>query len=57
VVFACGGFTLVGLLCLGAAVVAALVIGAKVRGMGALRAHVAEGIRSQDTRSLAEHRT
>jgi hypothetical protein len=32
---------LVGLFCLGAAVVAALVIGAKVRGIGALQAQVA----------------
>jgi predicted MFS family arabinose efflux permease len=41
VVLAFGGFSLVGLFCLGAAVVAALVIGAKVRGIGALRAQVA----------------
>jgi predicted MFS family arabinose efflux permease len=41
VVLAFGGFTLVGVFCLGAAVIAALVIGAKVRGIGALRAHVA----------------
>jgi predicted MFS family arabinose efflux permease len=40
-VLAFGGFALVGLFCLGAAVVAALVIGAKVRGIGALRARVA----------------
>jgi predicted MFS family arabinose efflux permease len=40
-VLAFGGFAPVGLFCLGAAVVAALVIGAKVRGIGALRAHVA----------------
>jgi len=33
-----GGFSLVGLLCVGAAVVAALLIGAKVHGIGALRA-------------------
>ena len=32
-----GGFSLVGLLCLGAAVIAALVIGAKVRGIGVVR--------------------
>jgi predicted MFS family arabinose efflux permease len=38
---AVGGFSLVGLFCLGAAVVAALVIGAKVRGTGALRPQVA----------------
>jgi predicted MFS family arabinose efflux permease len=41
VILAVGGFSLVGLLCLGAAVVAALVMGAKVRGIGALRAQVA----------------
>jgi len=41
VVLAFGGFSLVGLFCLGAAVVAALVIGTKVRGIGALRAQVA----------------
>lgn len=41
VVLAFGGFSLVGLFCLGAAVVAALVMGAKVRGIGALRAQVA----------------
>jgi MFS transporter, DHA1 family, inner membrane transport protein len=40
-VLAFGGFSLVGLFCLGAAVVAALVIGVKVRGIGALRAQVA----------------
>jgi hypothetical protein len=40
-VLAFGGFAPVGLFCLGAAVVATLVIGAKVRGIGALRAHVA----------------
>jgi predicted MFS family arabinose efflux permease len=37
-----GGFSLVGLLCLGAAVIAALVIGVKVRGMGAVRGQPAE---------------
>jgi predicted MFS family arabinose efflux permease len=37
VVLAFGGFSLVGLFCLGAAVIAALVIGAKVRGIGTLR--------------------
>jgi predicted MFS family arabinose efflux permease len=41
VVLSFGGFSLVGLFCVGAAVVAALVIGAKVRGIGALRAQVA----------------
>ena len=41
VVLAFGGFSLVGLLCLGAAVAAALVIGVKVRGIGALQAPVA----------------
>jgi len=41
-VLAFGGFSLIGLLCLGAAVIAALVIGAKVRGIGAARAHAAE---------------
>ena len=41
VVLAFGGFSLVGLFCLCAAVIAALVIGAKVRGMGALHAQVA----------------
>ena len=41
VVLAFGGFSLVGVVYLGAAVVAALVIGAKVRGIGALQAHVA----------------
>jgi predicted MFS family arabinose efflux permease len=41
VVLAFGGFALVGVFFLGAAIVAALVIGAKVRGIGALRAHVA----------------
>ena len=40
-VLAVGGFSLVGLFCLGAAIVAALVIGAKVRGIGTLRARVA----------------
>jgi len=40
VALAFGGFSLVGLFCLGAAVVAALGIGAKVRGIGALRAQV-----------------
>ena len=39
-VLALGGFALVGLFCLGAAVVAVLVIGAKVRGIGAVRAQV-----------------
>jgi predicted MFS family arabinose efflux permease len=38
VILALGGFSLVGLFCMGAAVIAALVIGAKVRGVGALRA-------------------
>jgi MFS transporter, DHA1 family, inner membrane transport protein len=42
VVLAFGGFSLVGLFCLGSAVVAALVIGTKVRDIGALRAQVAE---------------
>lgn len=42
VVLAFGGFSLVGLLCLGAAVVAAIVIGAKVRGIGAVRAQTAK---------------
>ena len=42
VVLAVGGFSLVGLFCLGAAIIAALVIGAKVRGIGTLRARVAE---------------
>ncbi len=41
VVLAFGGFSLVGLFCLGAGIGAALVIGAKVRGLGALRAQVA----------------
>ena len=41
VALAAGGFSLVGLFCLGAALVAALVIGARVRGIGALRASVA----------------
>jgi predicted MFS family arabinose efflux permease len=40
VVLALGGFSLVGLFCMGAALIAALVIGMKVRG-GALRAQVA----------------
>jgi len=40
-VLACGGFSLVGLLCLGAATIAALVIRTKVRGIGATRALVA----------------
>ena len=38
VILALGGFSLVGLFCMGAAVIAALVIGTKVRGVGALRA-------------------
>lgn len=42
VVLAVGGFSLVGLFCLGAALVAALVIGARVRGIGALRAQAAQ---------------
>jgi DHA1 family inner membrane transport protein len=37
-----GGFALVGLLCLGAAVIAALVIGAKVRGIGVVRTRAEE---------------
>jgi len=37
-----GGFSLVGLLCLGAAVIAALVIGAKVRGIGVVRTRAEE---------------
>jgi hypothetical protein len=41
VVLSFRSFSLVGLFCLGAAIVAALVIGAKVRGIGALRAQVA----------------
>ena len=41
-VLAFGGFSLVGSLSLGAAVIAALVIGAKVRGIGAMRAQSAE---------------
>ena len=41
-VLAFGGFSLVGLLCLGAAVAAALTMGAKVRGIGAARAQAAE---------------
>jgi predicted MFS family arabinose efflux permease len=41
VVLAFGGFSLVGLFCLCAAVIAALVIGTRVRGMGALHAQVA----------------
>jgi predicted MFS family arabinose efflux permease len=41
VVLAVGGFSLIGLFCLGAAVIAALIIGAKMRGIGALRAQVA----------------
>jgi len=41
-VLAVGGFSLVGLLCLGAAVIAALVIGAKVRGIGVVRAQAGE---------------
>jgi len=41
VLLAFGGFSLVGLFCLGAAVVAAFVIGAKVQGIGAVRAQVA----------------
>jgi predicted MFS family arabinose efflux permease len=43
VVLAFGGFSLVGVFCLSAAVVSALVIGAKVRGIGAVRAQVAGG--------------
>jgi len=42
VVLGFGGFSLVGLLCLGAAVTAALVIGAKMRGVGAIRPQAAE---------------
>jgi predicted MFS family arabinose efflux permease len=41
VIMAFGGFALVGVFCMGAAVVAALVIGAKVRGIGTLRVQVA----------------
>ena len=41
VILAFGGFSFVGLFCMGAAVIAALVIGLKVRGVGALRAQVA----------------
>ena len=41
-VLAFGGFSLVGLLCVGAAVAAALTIGVKVRGIGAVRAQAAE---------------
>jgi predicted MFS family arabinose efflux permease len=41
-VLALGGFSFVGLLCLGAAIIAALVIGTKVRGIGAIRSQVAE---------------
>jgi len=41
-VLALGGFSVVGLLCLGAAIIAALVIGAKARGIGAIRARAAE---------------
>ena len=41
VILAFGGFSFVGLFCLGAAVVSALVIGAKVSGIGAVRAQVA----------------
>ena len=40
-VLALGGFSLVGLLCLGASIIAALVIGAKVRGIGAIHAQAA----------------
>jgi predicted MFS family arabinose efflux permease len=42
VVVALGGFSLVGLFCLGAAMVAALVIGAKARGLGTVWTQVAE---------------
>ena len=41
-VLAFGGFSFVGWLCLGAAIIAALVIGAKVRGIGVIRARAAE---------------
>jgi predicted MFS family arabinose efflux permease len=41
VTFAFGGFSLVGFFCLGAAIVAALVIGAKGQVLGAVRAQVA----------------
>ena len=41
VILAFGGFSFVGLFCMGAAVIAALVIGLKVRGVGALPAQVA----------------
>lgn len=41
-VLAVGGFSMVGLFCLGAAIIAALVIGAKVRGIGTLRTRSAE---------------
>jgi predicted MFS family arabinose efflux permease len=41
-VLAFGGFSFVGFLCLGAAIIAALVMGAKVRGIGAIRAQGAE---------------
>ena len=37
-----GGFSSVGLLCLGAAIIAALVIGAKLRGIGAIAAQAAD---------------
>jgi len=37
-----GGFSSVGLLCLGAAIMAALVIGAKLRGIGAIAAQAAD---------------
>ena len=42
VVLAVGGFSLVGSLCLAAAVTAAIVIRAKMRGMGAVRAQTAD---------------
>src|SRR5215470_15927634 len=41
-VLALGGFSSVGLLCLGAAIIAALVIGAKLRGIGAIAAQAAD---------------
>jgi hypothetical protein len=40
--FAFGGFSSVGLLCLGAAIIAALVIGAELRGIGAIAAQAAD---------------
>ena len=40
-VLALGGFSFVGLLCLGAAIISALVIGAKIQGIGAIHSQMA----------------